>query len=256
MHYTLVLKWLRYYGPDWLRSYRDKERPKSKWTEIAMVILTVATAGAAFYSARIFYKQFRTMQEQEQRDLMPFVDLSRATVFATPFDNEKPIAVLTLVNEGKPPAKKVRVISFMELHFRGSQLSPPRDDCFLDSDGNATFGPTYPSNSPQTIIQKMGETTTPTQRAAYEDGRERLYVYGRIEYEDFWSQDRPRGKPPANVYRSSIFCRSFAKENEELLRMKHPPEGAATMVPCTSNEWPFDDLFDDSKQQYKKACSQ
>lgn len=63
---AVVLKWLRDYGPNWLRHYWDKERPKSKWHEIAMVILTVLIAGAAIYSAWIFQGQLSLMKDADR----------------------------------------------------------------------------------------------------------------------------------------------------------------------------------------------
>ena len=37
--------------------------------------------------------------------------------------------------------------------------------------------------------------------------------------------------------------------------MKHRPDEAAVMVPCTADEWPFDDLHDDEKTGYA-GCTQ
>jgi len=42
---------------NWLRHYWDAPRTKSKWTDIATVILTLLIAIAAFWSARIFQRQ-------------------------------------------------------------------------------------------------------------------------------------------------------------------------------------------------------
>ncbi len=44
---------------DWLRRYRETPRDKSKWTEIATVILTLVIAGAALWSAWIFQGQLK-----------------------------------------------------------------------------------------------------------------------------------------------------------------------------------------------------
>jgi len=221
-----------------------------------MVFLTLALVVVTIVSVCILKHQLEESREDAWNGMAPFIDLARTTVVTTPRDSDRPLVVLTLVNEGKDPAKKVRVIPLLVLRTRGKPLSPPSDSCFLDSKGNPTFGPTYPPDSPQIVI--MEGTVTPAQRTAYEEGSARLYLYGRVKYQDFWREDLPKQKRPASDSRSSIFCRSFGKENEEFLRMKPRPEGAELMVPCTSEEWPFDDHHDgpETGRPYTGACTQ
>ncbi len=79
---TVVVRWLRDYGPDWLRRYWEKERPKSKWHEIAMVVLTVVIAGASIYSAWVFQGQLTEARKSFRIDERAWVELEPIT--ATP----------------------------------------------------------------------------------------------------------------------------------------------------------------------------
>jgi hypothetical protein len=233
---------------NWAKHYWDAPRHKAKWTEGATVVLTLLIAVAAFCSAYIFERQFETMQRQEMWGLEPFIDLTKAIVVVSPLDPDKPIVAFTLTNKGKSPGKNVRVEAFLELRTKGTPLKPRRKECL------PKYGSTYPSDNPEIIIKKMEDGISQAKIVAYRGGEERLYLYGSVKYQDFWRQDRPGEEPPTSEFRSSIFCRSFGKENEEFLRVKHPPEGAAIMVPCTAEEWPFDDHHEPESSY--AGCSQ
>jgi hypothetical protein len=69
-------------------------------------------------------------------------------------------------------------------------------------------------------------------------------------YLDFWLFRNPDSNP-----RTSIFCRSFGIEDEQIMRMTPAPDGASIMSPCTASEWPFDDLTGDQWDKYE-ACNQ
>jgi len=223
-------------------------------TAIATVAIALLTAFYVLYSRgqwqvmsgqlSVVQRQFRQAQEQEQWDLEPYVDLTKAVVLKSPISTDNPVVVLTLTNKGKSPAKNVRYEAFLELHAIGTRLKPSQKGCF------PKWGSTYPSDSPQIVVKKTREAISPIQLAAYKSGDSRLYLYGRIVYQDLWRQDLPFGEGSSREYRSSIFCRSFGKDNEEFLRMNLRPDEAAIMTPCTAHEWPFDDHHESEETSY------
>jgi hypothetical protein len=117
---AIILRWLREYGPNWLRRYWDKERPKSKWHEITMVILTVVIAGAAIYSAWVFQGQLSLMRDADR----PWVKVDITVTSPLTYDRNGMNIGLTfiLTNVGKSPADNVSIAPRLVTAFMGDDL--------------------------------------------------------------------------------------------------------------------------------------
>jgi hypothetical protein len=63
---NIASNWLRTVGPEWVRRWLDNERPKSPWTDICMVVLTIVIAVAAIYSAWVFQGQLTEARNATQ----------------------------------------------------------------------------------------------------------------------------------------------------------------------------------------------
>jgi hypothetical protein len=75
----------------WLRNYWNAPRQKSKWTEIATVVLTLLIAGAAFWSAWIFQGQLtearnatNLSEKQWKNQQVPWLELEDNAVSISP----------------------------------------------------------------------------------------------------------------------------------------------------------------------------
>jgi hypothetical protein len=156
----------------------------------------------------------------------PYVDVVRAELIASPRKTAEPLVALTLENKGDTPAKNVRLVSHLQLKPPNTRRCPPLQF--------PSFGPTYPSNSPQTVLKSADQKLSGEEVRNYSIGQARLFLWGRVIYADF-RQDADKDPP-----RSSIFCRSIGVENETLTEKAKMER--AVMVPCTDQEWPFDDL--------------
>jgi hypothetical protein len=199
-----------------------REHDTPLWQKIAEVSIAISTVGLLIVT--IIYtcltkKISDTAEYQERVGLMPYIDLMDAVVL----EKDKPITVrLTFVNRGKTPAKNVRLSPpRIEIRTVPTRLCPPVEKDFQK------YGPTYPSDSPQEIVIRL-KVEDLNKRKAFENSTARLYIWGRLIYSDFWVRDR-----------SSIFCRSFGKDSD-----------GTKLIPCTADEWPFDDQFDCVKDVY------
>jgi hypothetical protein len=94
---------------DWLKHYWDTPREKSKWTEVATVVLTLLIAVAAFWSAWIFNRQLEVMGKQFEATDRPWIALDVSPNSPLTYDSIGLHAEFTIVpkNVGRSPAQNI-----------------------------------------------------------------------------------------------------------------------------------------------------
>ena len=168
------------------------DREKTKWTDVAMVILTAFIAGAALWSAWIFQGQLNEagkqtaaverQMRQEQRAWVGIIDLTDIKVRV----GEYPSFTVVVVNNGKTPALHVHaettarsIPQWQKIAFeypprvgvQSDTAIQPNAQVFLKDVGAAAYGD-----------QKI----TQLQFDAGRSGKMIAYIYGRMDYLDIF----------------------------------------------------------------------
>jgi hypothetical protein len=224
------------------------DRAKTASVLIAAIAAAVSIVGAWFsvHNAELAMEQ---SAEQVMGDRNPYVDLAYAKVVTTPTDSDVPIVQLVLTNKGATPAKNVVVNARVELRDPGVSLCPPKLKDF------AKHGSTYAVDSEQIVLTR-GDALNGDLRKQYRSGIKRLYVWGRVTYWDYWKNPERQRTELVQFYpRSAIFCRSYGTDEEDIKRLSGEAGKDVTtfMVPCTADEWRFDDVQGDQLAKYE-AC--
>lgn len=181
---------------NWLEHYWEAPREKAKWSDIAIVLLTIVVAGAAIYSAWIFQGQLDEMRHQLRQDQRSWVFIRPKGEFVG--TNGLPRAVgidLDVTNEGKTLARNVLIGTRVEFVPNGK--SPNLGDTIY---GPATFmetGMILPNESKTVVIRRQHRKEgapnnsedyplTDAELAALRAGGGYIAEYSIVKYEDIF----------------------------------------------------------------------
>jgi hypothetical protein len=182
---------------EWLRRYWDAPRTKSKWTDVATVILTAAIAGFAGWSVYVFDGQLQEMHKATvivdrnfRIDERAWIGFTLASDHFT-FTLGKPFLVpAEILNTGKTPAKNVEGNIAVQIAEKGKPID------FSYAPGHANYriqgGTLFPSGK---IIESFegiqhgrenAEPIVITKALGQEIISGQLYViiHGKITYQD------------------------------------------------------------------------
>jgi hypothetical protein len=196
---------------NWLQGYWNEPREKSRRSEIAMIILTLLIAVAAFWSACIFQEQLNIARRQfsdaaddarsSRRHVRQQLAIAQASVDATDaqmrLDQRAWVAVsdvratdfaiglpfvITVVfkNTGKTPAEHFRVASALDPIAEGHKPA------FADL-GAISRGLLLPNGEANVMLNATSQSATGVTKSGLEQvksGKLIIYVHGRITYDD------------------------------------------------------------------------
>lgn len=170
----------------------------------------------------------------------PFLDIYQIRVITSPTTDTKVAAILMLVNGGKSPAKNARIKWKLQVGPPAGRLCMPRPP--LDWPH-----PSYVAEKTYEI--PVVQDISVQQRQEHIDRKAQLLIWGRISYDDFFSETISKtglGK------RDSVFCGSLNISKEQII--KGTGQSTLIMFPCSHTEWPMTDLFEKEEWQYGEPC--
>lgn len=202
----------------WLRHWWDAPRENSKWADIAMVVLTVLIAIAAFESARIFQRQLTLMHDAFLADQRAWVSVDVGEKTGT--------FAVTMRNSGKTPAINVTEATAFS---GGPRMAAPEGDFSHNSSSAVPIPKSLPPDALKWMKHEgfirdkppTGYVIAPgdTQIASDYQGRfaqlfriegERAYIQGRVTYDDIFGNTH-----------ETIFCFWFAPPSDFIMCNDH-----------------------------------
>jgi hypothetical protein len=181
---------------DWLKHYWDSPRQKSRWTDVATVILTAIIAAAALYSAWSFSDQLGEMHLQTQLGERAWMGLV-GTVTIEDLEMIEPRYKLTahyqLKNFGHGPAYKIITTGWFSTNLQDLKMMGDHacDTIMPFTEGTIQVGPGIPQPPPlgtmrfpdQTLDEIIGERNDPF-TGDYVPNLKKIWFVGCVTYKD------------------------------------------------------------------------